>query len=81
VRYIGKLIGRHYSTIAREIERNSGAADYRACAAQEQYESFKVRPKERKLATSSRLHDAVNEACNRSGLRSRFQCETRQGIS
>ena len=60
-RYIGKLLGRHHSTIAREIERNGGAADYRACAGQERYESFKARPKERKLAASSRLHDAVNE--------------------
>src|SRR5947207_702664 len=60
-RYIGKLLGRHHSTIAREIERNGGAADYCACAAQERYESFKARPKERKLAASSRLHDAVNE--------------------
>jgi transposase, IS30 family len=49
------------STIAREIERNGGAADDRACAAQERYESFKARPKERKLVASSRLHDAVNE--------------------
>src|SRR5205823_12142465 len=60
-RYIGKLLGPHHSRIAREIERNGGAADYRACAAQERYESFKARPKERKLAASSRLHDAVNE--------------------
>ena len=60
-RYIGKLLGRHHSTIAREIERNGGAAEYRACAAQERYESFKARPKERKLAASARLHDAVNE--------------------
>lgn len=60
-RCIGKLLGRHHSTIAREIERNSGAADYRALAAQERYESFKVRPKERKLVATSRLHDAVNE--------------------
>src|SRR5262245_39427763 len=60
-RGIAKLLGRHHSTIAREIDRNGGAADYRALAAQERYESFKVRPKEHKLVTSSRLHDAVNE--------------------
>ena len=60
-RCIGKQLGRHHSTIAREIERNGGAADYRALAAQERYESFKARPKERKLVASSRLHDAVNE--------------------
>jgi IS30 family transposase len=61
MRCIGKLLGRHHSTIAREIERNGGAANYRALAAQERYESFKARPKERQLVTSSRLHDAVNE--------------------
>jgi IS30 family transposase len=60
-RSIGKLLGRHHSTIAREIERNGGAAEYRAVAAQERYDQYKVRPKERKLAASSRLHDAVNE--------------------
>jgi IS30 family transposase len=60
-RCIGKLLGRHHSTIAREIERNGGAADYRALDAQERYESLKERPKERKLVASSRLHDAVNE--------------------
>jgi IS30 family transposase len=60
-RFIGKLLGRHHSTIAREIERNGGAAEYRAIAAQERYDQYKVRPKERKLVTSTRLHDAVNE--------------------
>ena len=61
MRQIGRLLGRHHSTIADEISRNGGRKHYRACAAQERYESLKVRPKERKLATSSRLHDAVNE--------------------
>ena len=60
-RGIAKLLGRHHSTIAREIDRNGGAGHYRAIAAQERYESFKVRPKEHKLVASSRLHDAVNE--------------------
>jgi transposase, IS30 family len=60
-RCIGKLLGRHHSTIAREIERNGGAADYRALDAQDRYELFTTRPKERKLVASSRLHDAVNE--------------------
>src|SRR4051812_5239659 len=60
-RGIAKLLGRNHGTIAREISRNGDAANYRAAAAQERYESFKVRPKERKLVASSRLHDAVNE--------------------
>ena len=60
-RGIAKLLGRHHSTIAREISRNGGSVNYRALAAQERYESFKARPKEHKLVASSRLHDAVNE--------------------
>ncbi|MGH7870076.1 MAG: transposase [Candidatus Dormibacteraceae bacterium] len=60
-RGIAKLLGRHHRMIAREINRNGGAANYRALAAQERYESFTVRPKEHKLVASSRLHDAVNE--------------------
>lgn len=61
-RFIGKLLGQHHSTIAREIKRNGGAAEYRAIAAQERYDQYKVRPKEWKLVTSTRLHDAVNES-------------------
>jgi IS30 family transposase len=60
-RYIAKLLGRHHGTIAREINRNGGAADYRAVTAQERYDSLKLRPKEHKLVTSSRLHGAVND--------------------
>src|SRR5947209_7900825 len=60
-RCIGKLLGREHSTIANEIDRNGGVGNYRAVAAQERYESLKARPKEHKLVTSSRLHDAVNE--------------------
>ena len=60
-RGIAELLGRHHSTIAREIHRNGGAANYRALAAQERYESLKARPKEHKLVASSQLHDAVNE--------------------
>src|SRR5262249_27069162 len=60
-RSIAKLLGRHHSTIAREISRNGGVTHYRALAAQERYELFKARPKEHKLVASSRLHDAVNE--------------------
>ena len=60
-RYIAKLLGRHHGTIAGEINRNGGAADYRAVTAQERYDSLKPRPKECKLVTSSRLHGAVND--------------------
>ncbi|MGH3848486.1 MAG: IS30 family transposase [Pseudonocardiaceae bacterium] len=60
-RDIGKLLGREHGTISREIKRNGGATEYRACAAQERYESLKARPNERKLVASAQLHDAVNE--------------------
>jgi len=59
--FIGKLLGRHHSTIAHEIGCDGGAAEYRAVAAQERYDQHKVRPKERKPVASTRLHDAVNE--------------------
>ena len=60
-RYIGKLLGRHHSTIYDEIDRNGGAANYRAVDAQRRAEDNRARPKDRKLETSPRLHDAVNE--------------------
>ena len=59
-RCIGKLLGRHHSTISREIERNGGAEDYRAVEAQRRCEENLARPKDRKLESSRRLHDAVN---------------------
>ena len=60
-RFIGKLLGRHHSTIAREVERNGGAKEYRAVEAQRRAEENLLRPKERKLESSSRAHDAVND--------------------
>lgn len=60
-RYIGKLLGRHHSTIYDEINRNGGVRDYRATDAQSRADANRARPKERKLATSPRLHDAVND--------------------
>ncbi|MGH3977912.1 MAG: helix-turn-helix domain-containing protein [Pseudonocardiaceae bacterium] len=59
-RYIGKLLGRHHSTIYDEIDRNGGATNYRALDAQRRAEDNRARPKDRKLETSVRLHDAVN---------------------
>jgi IS30 family transposase len=60
-RYIGRLLGRHHSTIYDEIDRNGGATSYRAVDAQRRAEDNRARPKDRKLETSARLHDAVNE--------------------
>jgi transposase, IS30 family len=42
MRQIGRLLGRHHSTIADEISRNGGREHDRAGAAQERYESWKV---------------------------------------
>jgi IS30 family transposase len=58
-RYIGRLLGRHHSSIADEIKRNGGRADYRAVAAQERADIERSRPKPRKLETNRRLHDRV----------------------
>ena len=60
-RLIAKALGRHHSTIAREIDRNGGAKEYRAVDAQRRAEDNLRRPKERKLESSERLHDAVND--------------------
>jgi IS30 family transposase len=60
-RQIGKILGRHHSTISREVDRNGGAAAYRAVDAQRRCDVGRLRPKERKLEASARLHDAVND--------------------
>jgi transposase, IS30 family len=59
-RFIGALLGRHHSTVAREIERNGGGSAYRAVDAQERCDAMRARPRERKLVASRALHDAVN---------------------
>ena len=66
-RYIGKLLGRHHSTIAREVDRNGGVREYRAIEAQRRADDNRLRPKERKLEALPRLHDAVND-----GLREKW---------
>src|SRR5574342_804575 len=60
-RSIGKLLGRHHSTISREIGRNGGSDDYRAVDAQARCDAMRARPKPRKLEASRRLHEAVND--------------------
>ena len=66
-RYLGQLLGRDHSGIAKEIKRNGGRQGYRAVTAQERCDALRVRPKERKLAASGRLHDEVNAGWRRSG--------------
>jgi transposase, IS30 family len=41
-RFIGKLLGRHHSTIAREIDRNGGVKEYRAVEAQRRQGNGKI---------------------------------------
>ena len=60
-RYLGRLLGRDHSGIAKEITRNGGRRSYRAITAQERCDLMRGRPKARKLESSARLHDAVNE--------------------
>lgn len=60
-RFIGAVLGRHHSTVSREINRNGGRADYRAVDAQRRCDGNRARPKERRLEASARLHDAVND--------------------
>jgi IS30 family transposase len=59
-RDIGRSLGRHHSTISREVERNGGCDAYRVTRAQERCEVMAARPRERKLVASRRLHDEVN---------------------
>src|SRR5512135_710649 len=66
-RQIGRFLGRHHSTISREITRNGGAVSYRTVEAQRRCEENRRRPKEGKLVASTRLHDTVN-----AGLRERW---------
>ena len=61
---IGRRLGRHPSTIAREITRNSqrGRPDrYRASSAQANAEAQARRPKTARLATDARLRGYVQD--------------------
>jgi transposase, IS30 family len=60
-RFIAVLLGRHHSAVSREIDRNGGRGEYRAVEAQRRCDVNRLRPKERKLVASVRLHDAVND--------------------
>ena len=69
-RDIGRLTGRHHSTISREIERNGGPDGYRVVRAQDRCDAKRVRPKEHKLVGCRRLHDEVDR-----GLRLKWSPE------
>jgi IS30 family transposase len=65
VREIARRVGRHPSTISRELRRNAatrgGKMEYRASVAQWKAETAAKRPKTAKLVTDPRLHDYVQD--------------------
>ena len=65
VREIARELGRHPSTVSRELRRNAatrgGKLDYRASVAQWKAELMARRPKPAKLVTNERLHEYVRE--------------------
>jgi IS30 family transposase len=65
VREIARRLGRHPSTISRELRRNAatrgGRLDYRASVAQWKADLVAQRPKAAKLATNDRLRQYVQE--------------------
>ncbi|MCX4536043.1 IS30 family transposase (plasmid) [Streptomyces sp. NBC_00841] len=65
VREIARRLGRHPSTVSRELRRNaatrSGQLAYRASIAQWKAELAARRPKPSKLACSERLHEYVQD--------------------
>jgi IS30 family transposase len=65
VREIARRLGRHPSTVSRELRRNAasrgGQLDYRASVAQWHAERRARRPKTAKLAANPTLRDYVQE--------------------
>ena len=68
VRAIARELGRHHSTISRELRRNAatraGRREYRATVAQWKAQTAARRPKSAKLVTSPRLKEYVQERLN-----------------
>src|SRR5207248_747955 len=56
---IARRLGRHRSSIGRELDRNSGSAGYRASSAQHAAEQRAKRPKTAKLAADPVLRERV----------------------
>lgn len=59
MRHIAKLLGRHPSTISREINRNGGVTRYRAVLADEKAWDLALRPKQCKLTAHGELRRLV----------------------
>lgn len=60
-RTIGSWLGRSASTVGREVARNGGRAQYRACPAEERAWDQALRPKRCLLAQDEELRDLVAE--------------------
>ncbi len=59
-RAIGRLIGRHYAVVNREIARHGGRDRYRAASAQRAAVAARARPKLRKVEADAGLLEVVN---------------------
>ncbi len=60
-RFIARVLGRHHSSVYEEVRNNGGPEEYRAVDAQARADRLRSRPRERKLVSSEKLHDAVND--------------------
>ena len=60
-RFIARVLGRHHSSVYEEVRNNGGPEEYRAVDAQARADRLRSRPRERKLISSEKLHDAVND--------------------
>src|SRR5512135_2816244 len=56
-RFIGALLGRHHSTVSREINRNGGRDDYRAVDAQRRCDGNRARPAV--AVSAANTHDSL----------------------
>ncbi|WP_219824015.1 helix-turn-helix domain-containing protein, partial [Actinokineospora auranticolor] len=64
-RFIGRVLGRHHSVVAREVARNGGRLAYRALKSCTRAAVMRKRPKPRKLEQSGRLRDYVMAGLDR----------------
>ncbi|WP_181043928.1 helix-turn-helix domain-containing protein [Actinokineospora auranticolor] len=58
-RFIGRVLGRHHSVVAREVARNGGRLAYRALRSGKRAAAMRKRPKPRKLEQFGRLLGCV----------------------
>ncbi|WP_425426246.1 helix-turn-helix domain-containing protein, partial [Actinokineospora terrae] len=63
-RFIGRVLGRHHSVVAREVARNGGRVAYRVWVARKRARVMRARPKPRKLERAGRLRDYVVAGLN-----------------